>query len=161
MAAYGAAKFATGGRRQMAMPTPQALKECVQRFKTVRVDEFRTTMMYLGDGSTMKQVWSKHKEAVFRGLMGCGSTNGKFIKCNPNTALNLRRCLDLPVRLAELCRVAVQGRVQRAVGKVIQCVIENKIGMNSSVLLWTSLGDLRILWQSKGTMGNLVQRPMA
>eukprot|EP00963_Diacronema_lutheri_P011399 scaffold1386_cov342-Pavlova_lutheri.AAC.28 len=38
--------------------------------------------------------------------MGCGSTNGKFIKCNPNTALNLRRCLDLPVRIAELCRVA-------------------------------------------------------
>lgn len=65
---------------------------------------------------------------MFRGLMGCGSTNGKFIECHPNTALNFRRCLALPIRIAELWRVALQGRVQKVAGKVIQCVIENKIG---------------------------------
>lgn len=52
------------------MPTSRAFKECVQGFRIVLVDEFRTTMVHLGDGRAMKQVWSRRDHATVRGLMG-------------------------------------------------------------------------------------------
>jgi len=47
--AHGAAKFAPGGREEVTMPASQAFKVCTQRFKTMPVDEFRTTMVHAGD----------------------------------------------------------------------------------------------------------------
>jgi hypothetical protein len=119
--AYGAAKFAPGGGGEMAVPTTQAFKKCVQRFKTVLVDEFRSTMVNAGDGTIMKMVESKRKNAEVRGLMWCGSTNnGKFVNRDLNAALNIRRCLALPTRPLELCRLG-QPKIRKEVGKVIRC----------------------------------------
>lgn len=120
--AYGAAKFAPGGRGELAVPTSRAYKECLARFRTVLVDEFRSTMVNAFDGSVMKQVWSRRKGAAVRGLMWCGSTNnGKFVNRDLNAALNIRRCLASPVRPMELCRVPKQARLQKVVGKAIRC----------------------------------------
>lgn len=51
---YGAANFAPGGRGERAMPTSRAFKECVQPYKTVLVDEFKTAVVHVGDGLVMK-----------------------------------------------------------------------------------------------------------
>jgi transposase len=119
--AYGAAKFAPGGRGELSVPTSRAFKECTQRFRVVLVDEFRTTMVYAGDDSVLKQVWSKDKGAVVRGLMWCDSTNNsKFVNRDLNAALNIRRCLVLPTRPAILCRVNGQAALVREVGKYIK-----------------------------------------
>ena len=119
--AYGAAKFAPGSKGELSVPTSRAYKECVQRFRCVLVDEFRTTMVHAGDGSVLKQVWSKRKKAAVRGLMWCGSTNnGKFVDRDLNAALNIRRCLAASERPVELCRVAGQGRLPKVVGKRIR-----------------------------------------
>eukprot|EP00963_Diacronema_lutheri_P007225 scaffold633_cov321-Pavlova_lutheri.AAC.3 len=48
LVAYGAAKFASGGHGEVAMPTSRAFKVCVQRLKTAPVDEFGTTMAHAG-----------------------------------------------------------------------------------------------------------------
>jgi len=77
--AYGAAKFAPGGHGERAMPKSRAFKECVKRLKAVLVEEFRTTIVHARDGSVLKQVWSTCVQAAVRGLMGRGSTNGKFV----------------------------------------------------------------------------------
>jgi len=103
------------------MLTSQAIKVCLQRFMSVLVNDLKTTTMHARDGSVMKQVWSMCKEATVRGLMWCGSTNGKFVDCELNVASNTRRCLALSVWPAELYRVAVEGRLQKVVGKVIRC----------------------------------------
>jgi len=118
--AYGAAKFAPGSKGELSVPTSRAYKECVQRFRCVLVDEFRTTMVHASSGSVLKQVWSKRKEATVRGLMWCGSTNGKFVNRDLNAALNIRRCLATSERPTELCRVAGQGRLSKVVGKRIR-----------------------------------------
>jgi len=119
--AYGAAKFAPTAKGEIAVPTTRAYKECVQRFRCIVVDEFRTTMVNAEDGSVMKQVWSKQKHRAVRGLMWCGSTNnGKFVNRDLNAALNIRRCLSSPKRPIELCRVSGQARVRKVVGKHIR-----------------------------------------
>eukprot|EP00963_Diacronema_lutheri_P011502 scaffold1401_cov330-Pavlova_lutheri.AAC.90 len=118
--APGAATFAPGGRGHRTVPTSRAFNECVQCLRTVPVDEFKTAMVHAGDVLAMKQVWSRCKQAVARGSIGCGSTIGKFVNRGPNAALNLRRCLAMSVRSAELRRVAMQGRLHKVGGKVIR-----------------------------------------
>eukprot|EP00894_Picocystis_sp_ML_P002337 jgi/Pico_ML_1/52854/g3498.t1 len=103
------------------MPASQAFKESVLRFKTLLVNKFKTAMVHARDGSVMKQVWSKREHATARGLMWCGSTNGKFANRNLNAALNIRRCLALSVRPTELCRAALAVRPHKVVGNVIRC----------------------------------------
>lgn len=72
--AYGAAKFAPGGRGEVAVPTTRAFKECRHRFLTVPVDEFRTSKMFNGDKETvLKRVVEGDGKEV-RGLLWCCST---------------------------------------------------------------------------------------
>jgi len=89
------------------MPTSQAFKESVLRFKTLLVNKFKTAMVHARDGSVMKQVWSKREHATARGLTWCSSTKGKFVNRNWNAALSIRRCLALSIRPRELCRAAL------------------------------------------------------
>lgn len=119
--AYGAAKFAPGGRGEVSVPTSRAYKECASRFRTVLVDEFRTTAVSAHDGTVLKQVWNERKLAAVRGLKWCGSTtDGKFVNRDLNAALNIRRCLVSPVRPPELCRIEGQGRLPTGIGRVIR-----------------------------------------
>eukprot|EP00963_Diacronema_lutheri_P010257 scaffold995_cov358-Pavlova_lutheri.AAC.4 len=96
---------------EVATPTSRAFKLCVQRFKTVLVDEFGTTMAHGGDILVMKQVLSGCKQAAARGLMWCGMNNGKFVNRDLNVAQNIRRRFALSVWRAKLYPVAVQGRM--------------------------------------------------
>ena len=68
--AYGAAKFASGGKGEFAVSTSRAFKECSYRFLTIPVDEFRTTKMY----NVLKAVQRRNTDATVRGLLWSYST---------------------------------------------------------------------------------------
>lgn len=67
--AYGSAKFAPGGKREISVPTTIAFKEYTYRFKTLVVDEFLTTRVCYEDGSILQAVekWKNFKEIEVRG----------------------------------------------------------------------------------------------
>jgi hypothetical protein len=96
--AYGSAKFAHGGKGEISVPTSKAYKECTFRFKTIPIDEFRTSRVCYDDLSLLQGVakWSNYQKVALRGLLWCVSTTkygGKLINRDLNAALNIRRCL--------------------------------------------------------------------
>ena len=99
--AYGSAKFASGGKGEISVPTSKAFKECNYRFLTVPVDEFRTSRVSYEDKTTLLEgvgQWRNYKLRTVRGLLWCKSTNkygGKLINRDLNAALNIRECLLL------------------------------------------------------------------
>lgn len=121
--AFGSAKFAPGGKGEVSVPTSRAFKECSYRFKTVHVDEFRSTRVYNGDKETVLQdVKRKSDGRKVRGLLWCRSTNrygGKLINRDLNGALNIRDCLLLAKRPPMLKRGGSKLKV--TVGKIIKC----------------------------------------
>ena len=124
--AYGAAKFAPGGKGEMAVPTSRAFKECSYRFLTVPVDEFMTTKMYNGDKQTvLKAVQRRDTGATVRGLLWCDSSTkdqSKFVNRDLNAALNIRDCFMARSRPAMLSRSADNNnmkRVQVVTGRII------------------------------------------
>ena len=111
--AYGAAKFAPGGKGEVSVPTSRAFKECSYRYKTVHIDEFRTSRISHKDDSLLggvglKRSNSGEKQVSVRGLLWCSSTNnskvGKFVNRDLNAAINIRRCAILPKRPIALDR---------------------------------------------------------
>lgn len=121
--AYGSAKFAPGGRGELAVPTTRAYKECRHRFPTAMVDEFRTTKISSIDDKVLEQVQRlKHKgkgsNTVLRGLLW-SSTSNKFVNRDRNAALNILRCATLAVRPSILTRHDAQGALKQRIGKWI------------------------------------------
>jgi len=120
--AYGAAKFAPGGRGEVSVPTSRAYKECASRFETVLVNEYRTTRVSAQDGSLLKAVMSRQKGSAVRGLLWYDSTNvSKFVDRDLNAALNIRWCAVLGMRPIELCRAGQPALGPAIVGKTIRC----------------------------------------
>ncbi len=97
--AYGSAKFAPGGKVEISVPTSKAFKECTFRFKTVPVDEYRSTRVDYKDDSILQGVGKKNDYGELidvRGLLWCKTTKGygcKLVNRDLNAALNIRRCL--------------------------------------------------------------------
>ncbi|PNH08379.1 hypothetical protein TSOC_005114 [Tetrabaena socialis] len=126
--AYGAAKFAPGGKGELSVPTSGVFKACQERFPTYLVDEFRTTKIHHVDDSLLQGVgerrWKGDNVKTVRGLLWCGSTNetkSKFVNRDFNGAMNIRRCFVSAERPAILDRSKCQGRLQFVrTGRVIR-----------------------------------------
>ena len=125
--AYGASKFAPGGKGELAVPVSRAYKECRSRIQTFTVCEFRTTAVHWRDDSILQTVEKKKrgvdgKPVTVRGLLWCPSTNeyeSKFVNRDLNAAINILRCATLPNRPAALDRAKVTGKLDKVVGKRI------------------------------------------
>ena len=103
--AYGAAKFAPGGKGEISVPTDRAYKECKNKFLTIPVDEFRTTNVANEDDSMLRMVKRKDLGKCVRGLLWYDSPRcSKFLDRDLNAALNIRRCVTSPVRPLALVR---------------------------------------------------------
>ena len=95
--AYGAAKFASTGRGELAAPTTKLFERCKAHFpgSVVLVDEFRTTKCCRDCGSELLGVMGTTKNgtrATVRGLKRCGSTvcRTRSLKSRDlNAALNI------------------------------------------------------------------------
>ena len=118
--AFGAAKFSPTGPGEMAVPTCRSFRECSQRFKTIPIDEFRTTIISAEDDSLLHKVVRNDKNEVVRGLLWCCSTKkNKLVNRDLNAAINIRRCLTLPKRPDILTRSKCEGRVNQRIGCTI------------------------------------------
>jgi hypothetical protein len=124
--AYGAAKFAPGGKGEVSVPTDRAFKECSYRFPTIAVDEFRTSKVSVEDNTLLHQVRLRRykgskdgKKGVLRGLLWSTTTN-KFVNRDRNAALNILRLSILPKRPAIFDRSKVSARLQQRVEKWIR-----------------------------------------
>lgn len=102
--AYGAAKFAPGGKNEISVPTERAFKEATKHFTVVPVDEFRTTKVYNVTDVILESVKSQKTGSTVRGLLWNRSPMGKFLDRDLNAALNIRRCITTPTRPASLTR---------------------------------------------------------
>ena len=122
---YGSAKFNPTAKNEVAVPTSRAYKECTYRFKTVPVDEFRTSKIFHEDSSTILQtVEREDKKTVVRGLLWYSSTiesESKFVNRDVNAAINILNCLVRPKRPAMLCRSDKNEKIVQTVGKIILC----------------------------------------
>lgn len=122
---YGSAKFNPTAKNELAVPTSRAYKECSYRFKTILVDEFRTSKIYHEDERTILQmVKRKDKNKVIRGLLWYSSTiesKNKFVNRDLNAALNILSCLVKAKRPEMLSRKKENTKIFQEVGKVILC----------------------------------------
>ena len=122
---YGSAKFNPTAKNEVAVPTSRAYKECTFRFKTVPVDEFRTSKIFHEDNSTILQtVEREDKKIEVRGLLWYSSTiesESKFVNRDVNAAINILNCLIKPKRPAMLCRSEKNEKIVQTVGKIILC----------------------------------------
>ena len=122
---YGSAKFNPTAKNEVAVPTSRAYKECTYRFKTVPVDEFRTSKIYYGDSSTILQTVKRaDKDTVIRGLLWYSSTiesENKFVNRDVNGAINILNCLVKTKRPTMLCRSEKNEKIVQTVGKIILC----------------------------------------
>ncbi len=125
--AYGAAKFSPVGKGELAVPTCRAFKECSYRFPTFPVDEYRTTMLWNGDKTTVLQTVVKKSDGKkVRGLLWCCSTRpskSKYVARDLNAALNILDCLLMARRPALMCR-DVKGSLKEqhdVVGRKTKC----------------------------------------
>lgn len=124
--AFGAAKFAPGGKGEVSVPTTGAFKECTYRCKLVPVDEFRTSKVLWEDHKTVLQQVARMKEdgkkETVRGLLWCCSTKGtsKFVNRDSNAAINILQCAKLAKRPAMLDRSKATGKLQQHIAKVLR-----------------------------------------
>ncbi len=125
--AYGSAKFAPGGRSEVAVPTTRAYKECSYRFATIPICEFRTTKVHHGTWAVLQKVVKRNQRGrattAVRGLLWYSSTMpigvSKFVNRDVNAALNIRYCLMHP-RPAMLTRQPNQPALVQQVGRVLR-----------------------------------------
>ena len=121
--AYGSAKFASGGKGEISVPTSGAFKECSNRFKTYVTSEFRSTRIYNVDKeSILRAVESKKPGKKVRGLLWYESTienESKYINRDLNAAINILHCFTLPERPPMLCRCD-EALPKIVVGKLIK-----------------------------------------
>ena len=138
--AYGSAKFAPGGKNEISVPTSSAFKECRYRFRTLVVDEFRTTAVHYEDDSILQKVCKKGTNIPVRGLLWCNSTiESKFVNRDKNAALNILRCADLLNRPVALTRVPNLPRINETIGKRI--IVKCRMGVKSGVSLGSGFGS--------------------
>lgn len=119
---YGSAKFNPTSKGELSAPVSRAYKECTFRFKTVLVDEFRTSKIYSGDGITILKKVKTQKNKTVRGLLWYSSTikgENKFVNRDLNAALNILNCLVNPSRPTMLCRREENERIVQRFGKTI------------------------------------------
>ena len=127
--AYGAAKFAPGGRGELSTPTSRAYKECVSRVaaeprgseaavNTKVTAEFRSSKVDCQDDTVLMNiaVSSKPKTAL-RGLLW-NVQRGEFVSRDLNAALNIQRYLLH--RPAILNRQLAEGKLEQRIVKLIQ-----------------------------------------
>ncbi len=108
--------------RVLSNAVSRAYKECTFRFKTVLVDEFRTSKIYSGDGTTILKKVKTQKNKTVRGLLWYSSTikgENKFVNRDLNAALNILNCLVNPSRPTMLCRKEENERIVQRFGKTI------------------------------------------
>ena len=123
--AYGAAKFAPGGKGEMSVPTARAYKEFSQRFKVALVDEFRSSRVFWKDKETILQyVNYKGTGKRVRGLLWCGSTirnvSKFFVNRDLNAAINILHCFTMAKRPAILTRSSDKKALKEVVGRFIR-----------------------------------------
>lgn len=125
--AYGTAKFAPGGKGEMAVPVSRGFKECATRFEILPIDEFRTTKLYHKDFSVLNKVATRKEDKVtdVRGLSWYSTKENdkpsKFVNRDLNAAINILRCATLPKRPKELTRRAGLEAIVQKVKKIIKC----------------------------------------
>lgn len=125
--AYGTAKFAPGGKGELAVPVSRGFKECSTRFEIVPVDEFRTTKLYHKDFSVLNKVGTLREGKVrdVRGLSWYSTKENdkpsKFVNRDLNAAINILRCVTLPNRPIELSRRPGLEKIVQRVGHMIAC----------------------------------------
>jgi hypothetical protein len=122
--AFGAAKFAPGGKGEVAAPTSRAFKECCHRFPTVAIDEFRTSKISNEDDSVLQQVQRRssngnRRTTAIRGLLW-STTTCKFVGRDKNAALNILRCAVSNKRPVALDRKSASGRIEQHIAKRIR-----------------------------------------
>ena len=122
--AYGSAKFASGGKKEISVPTTRAFKECKERFPIKIIDEFRTSKIHYEDDSILQKVRfndAKRKDYWLRGLLWCSSPNkSKFVSRDLNAALNILRCAINPIRPLILQRNENNQKIKDVLGKIIK-----------------------------------------
>ena len=116
--AYGAAKFAPGGKGELSVPTSRAHKECDSRVNTKVTAEFRSSKVDYKDDSILQNiaVTSKPKFAL-RGVLW-NVRREEFVSRDLNAALNIRRYLLH--RPAILNRRLAENKLEQRVVKRIQ-----------------------------------------
>ena len=103
--AYGDAKFASGGKGEISVPTSRLEKECKRRYHVVKIDEFRTTQIHYETNLKLASVYEKDEKYPVRGLLWCSSTNSsKFVNRDKNAALNMLRIYNDVIRHESLTR---------------------------------------------------------
>jgi hypothetical protein len=115
--AYGAAKFAPGGKGELSVPTSRAHKECVSRVNTKVTAEFRSSKVDYQDDSVLQKiaVVSQPKYAL-RGVLW-NVRREEFISRDLNAAMNiLRYLLHRPAILN--MRLATSKLKQRIVKRI-------------------------------------------
>jgi hypothetical protein len=120
---YGSAKFNPTGKGELSAPVSRAYKECTFRYTTVLVDEFRTSKIYSGDGTTILEAVRNQKNQTVRGLLWYSSTIkglSKFVNRDFNAAVNILKCFLEPSRTPMLCRGGDKNvKIVQKVGKTI------------------------------------------
>lgn len=103
--AYGAAKFAPGGKGEISVPTTSAYKVAKQQkgLKVKPEDEFRSTRVHYQSETLLDKVQIEGKAQTLRGLLWCGSTiknkkQGSLVNRDLNAALNILKCARSEVR---------------------------------------------------------------
>ena len=96
--AYGDAGFASTCKKEVSAPTTKIKTECRKRFKTVLIDEFRTSKIHSKTDTLLLKVKTEENKEV-RGLLWCSSTiDSKFVNRDKNAAENMRRIFTLETR---------------------------------------------------------------
>ena len=114
--AYGAAKFAPGGRGELSVPTSRAYKECVSRVTTKATPEFRSSKVDYLDDTVLQLVAVKKTRFSLRGVL-YNVARKEFVSRDLNGAMNIRRyLLHQPDILNR--RLATEKLVQRIVKRI-------------------------------------------
>ena len=96
--AYGDAGFASTCKNEVSAPTTKIKTECRKRFKTVLIDEFRTSKIHSRTDTLLLKVKTEENKEV-RGLLWCSSTiDSKFVNRDKNAAENMERIFTLETR---------------------------------------------------------------
>ena len=102
--AYGSARFSSTAKGEMAVPTSRSYKECVSRYATFLVNEFRTTIVKYKDNHRLYHIRENIIDSDgrirlsfkgdLRGLLWSSNQNtNNFVDRDLNGALNIRKLL--------------------------------------------------------------------
>ena len=115
--AYGAAKFASGGKGELSVPVKYIKERCSHYYKTVLVDEYRTSCVCPWCDQLLEKVVKKVGENEFREVRGlrrcCSTVCSRFPFKNRDLvgALNILRCFVDDKRPATLTRNPKRAKV--------------------------------------------------